>query len=128
VINPPAFDPRLFTDIARNLAGQQPPEEGRFRTAVGRAYYSLFLIARENLRIRVREDVHSAVIRSLRAQNRRLGDQLDQLRHYRVVADYELIPDDPTKQNWEQNWNYVWQLATRLRPTLEGIRPAPARP
>ena len=39
------FDPLAFLVLARELAGEGK-DEAKLRTAVGRAYYALFLIAR----------------------------------------------------------------------------------
>jgi hypothetical protein len=55
------FDPNRFLGLERELAGNSD-DEARLRTAVGRAYYSVFLQARELRGIRERRRVHGLVI------------------------------------------------------------------
>lgn len=90
MVNPPPFDPLECGRVGRDLAAQPPADEARYRSAIGRLYYSLFLTARDNLRVEVQQDVHSEVIRQLRQQDRRRGDQLKELRRIRTAADYEM--------------------------------------
>ena len=52
------FEPASFLKVAKDLADQQP-DEARLRTAVGRAYYSVFLLARSKTAIPNKRDVHS---------------------------------------------------------------------
>ena len=119
---PASFDPRRFIALARALGGAVPSDEAQLRTAIGRAYYTLFIIARDNLRIAGEEGVHAQVIYQLRRQDRRIGDQLDFLRHLRTIADYELLPRDPSRRDWARNWHDADALARRLQPSLEAIR------
>jgi len=67
-----------------------PPRRLNYRTAIGRAYYAVFLIARERMRLGV-ETLHGDVIRLLRVQHRAQGDQLAQLFRWRTSADYSLV-------------------------------------
>lgn len=91
-----AFDPLGFLDVARALAGKQAPTQSELRTALSRAYYAVFLRARERLIARGRmhtsgtgED-HYLVISTLRSTGVPHGDQLDRLRVKRASADYDL--------------------------------------
>ena len=116
------FDPNDFLRIAYEL-GQEADDEAKLRTAVGRAYYAVFLRARERLGIRQRRYVHRLVIGALRRSDRAAGDQLDKLEQLRGFADYDLVVNDPIHQNWAQNWqtassfaSHIWRRLDRLRP------------
>src|SRR5215471_19728295 len=111
MLNPPPFDPREFVALARDLSKNSPLAERHLRSAVGRAYCGVFLIARDRLRVTVTENVHHEVIVALRARNRGWADQLARLRRIRVAADYELTPDDPTRRDWTRNWQDADLLA-----------------
>lgn len=108
------FDPTLFLNIARELG--QTSEEERLRTAIGRAYYAVFLVAREKLGVTTRKQVHQMVIEELRRKpgTRAIGDQLDRLRRLRTEADYDLR----STSNWRTNWTTAQSLAERLLPKL----------
>jgi uncharacterized protein (UPF0332 family) len=88
------FDPRQFLDLAILLS--QSTNEGELRSAVSRAYYAVFLKAREALQsdgtlvlTRTGRD-HGLVVRALRSRARSEGNQLDRLRVQRSLADYDL--------------------------------------
>ncbi len=89
------FDPRLFFRLAEALGTPGQPEENR-RTAVSRAYYACFHVARGWLERGGRwhagsTNAHQAVISELRRRNRwHLGTRLDSLRQLREHADYTL--------------------------------------
>lgn len=100
------FDPNRFLGLARELASNSD-DEARLRTAVGRAYYSVFLQAREILGIRERRRVHGLVIGRLRSVDRASGDQLDLLQALRGEADYDLAT-----RNWRSNWTVASDYAT----------------
>jgi hypothetical protein len=116
----PLFDPLKFLRLARELA-HQSQEEVTLRTAIGRAYYALFLVARGKAGIRGSQNVHSAVIKAVRRRPgyRAVADQLDALRRLRVVADYQLLPQDPNHRDWSQNWATVQVLVQRVLPRLQ---------
>lgn len=120
MVNPPPFDPKLFLALASELS-TAGAEERHLRTATGRAYYTVFLIARDKLRVVATRDVHTEVIRTLRARNRSWADQLDSLRRIRVAADYELTPQDPTRRDWARNWADAARLWQRLMPIVEAL-------
>ena len=93
--------------------------EAAFRTSIGRAYYSCFLTARDqlfnidaaNLTRRIfrslnlpRGNSHEAVIKALAnhpsiqpARAKRLSDQLRQLKDNRIQADYTRDPQNPRR-------------------------------
>lgn len=114
------FDPDEFMRIAVALT-QGTPSEAQIRTAISRAYYSLFLAASHyffgnagpprNLR---KHGVHSATIDRLQQVNTTLAGQLDGLRELRVQADYKLLPDR-AYENWSGNWQTAELLAGQIR-------------
>lgn len=90
------FDPTGFLRIARSLVSRGDADEAELRTAVGRAYYGVFLVARERLTSTgeitptwTSED-HWAVITALRSRGGPFGDQLHRLRRERNRDDYDL--------------------------------------
>jgi hypothetical protein len=115
------FDPVAFLDTAKDLAKRE--EESLLRTAIGRAYYATFLVAREKTGIKDKDRVHSKVIRALKGNRSHmaLGSQLDKLRRLRVVADYEMLPDNPSDRNWRQNWITTESIVTHILPKLKKI-------
>ena len=93
--NPAArFDPVEFLELADRLS--QGITEGDFRSAVSRAYYAIFLRARENLTAAnlitptATGGDHRLVVRTLKSQRRVEGNQLDRLRRRRNLADYNI--------------------------------------
>ena len=112
------FSPDDFVDTALRLVGEPSSKEAELRTAIGRAYYGVFLNARDtlfgldqsrltrNLRKKVlhnyrlssgarknKNDLgsHEMVIFAVQDQSKNivLAQQLDQLREARVRADYK---------------------------------------
>lgn len=116
--NPPPFDPSLFLTLANELSASGA-EERHFRTAVGRAYYTVFLIARDKLRVTATQNVHTEVIVALRLRRQAWADQLDRLRRIRVAADYQLVPVDPSRRDWARNWSDSVALVRRLMPIVQ---------
>jgi len=114
------FHPRDFLSFARSLAGGNSSEEG-LRTAVGRAYYGLFLIARERTRLTVRNRVHAEVKREVRRRDKATGDKLGALHRLRLVADYEVVPVDPGDRDWGSNWSRADAIASEIAPRIENI-------
>ena len=118
----PPLDPLDFLTLARELGCR--PDEAALRTAVGRAYYALFLLARERLGIPLTTpDVHSQLARVLRGQPgywKTAGD-LRVLRALRNVADYQLLPDDPDDRDWAENWASAERIVRRVLPKLQAL-------
>lgn len=95
------FDSEKFLEIAKNiLEDRKYQHEGGFRTSISRAYYSAFLFAKKKLeetgssfnyscRMCGSTQIHKQVIDELKEKNSFVGDQLDNLKEYRVMADYE---------------------------------------
>ena len=67
-------------------------DQALLRTAVSRAYYAIFLEARERLNITVQDHtVHRRVIERLREEGHPdLSSKLNSLRRQRLLADYNL--------------------------------------
>ncbi len=107
------FAPHEFIEIANSLAALDS-SEASLRTAVGRAYYAAFLIARQNLGVTGRRNVHSRVISELKRTDRFAGDQLDKLEELRGFADYDMDVQDPLFSNWQDNWNKARLFATYI--------------
>lgn len=114
------LDPLAFVQLARELACRVG-EEASLRTAVGRAYYAVFLIARDKTGVGRERHVRAEVIRAVKRRKayRSTGDQLDALRRLRTVADYELLPPDPNDRNWVANWSRAESIVNRVLPRLQ---------
>ena len=114
------FDPARFLAVANDLACQ-PPDEGRLRTAVGRAYYSVFLLAREKTGVPNKRNVHSRTHAALKRTSgcRTAGDMLARLNRLREVADYQPLPTDPVDRDWIKNWSNAQQLANQILPKVQ---------
>ena len=90
------FDPKGFLTLAETLASNPAGDPATYRSALSRAYYAVFLVARESLTTKgvispsFSASDHGLVIRTLRSLNRQVGDQLDKLRRKRNRADYVL--------------------------------------
>lgn len=90
------FDPKGFMDIARIMAHKSGASEAELRTAVGRAYYGVFLQAREILGATgeisptwAPQD-HQLVVDALKDRGGPGGNQLHKLRTARNRDDYRL--------------------------------------
>ena len=114
------FNPRLFLKLARYL-GESEDEE-RLRTAVGRAYYAVFLVAYQKLGITAIKDVHGAVIDCLwRRRKTALADKMFRLRNLRGVADYEMIPVNEHDRDWKNNWIRHEKLVDEVMMALDKL-------
>lgn len=114
------FDPRLFLALAKQLGASR--DEEALRSAVNRAYYAVFLIARDRLRVSGKNS-HGDVIKAAQQAHKPTGDQLSTLFGLRVLADYDLDPQDPTRANWEDNWRRADTLASRLVGSVSSLAP-----
>ena len=92
------FDPRKFLDLANVLIGDGRYEKDcRARTAMGRIYYSPFLLTLQKLRekgipIKDSDRIHKMVIETCMGKRSlsTIGNGLNQLREKRVDADYHM--------------------------------------
>jgi len=91
------FNPVIFLEVARKIKDNNDLHgEGKFRTAIGRAYYAAFLTTREYLATRYlikfeKERQHQKVLDKLdELEEFTLRNMLDTLRDNRVNADYFL--------------------------------------
>ena len=117
----PLFDPAEFLRVAITLAAQDA-DEAALRTAVGRAYYSVFLDARDRLGVTTVEGVHGEVIRLLARRNRPLADQMRRLFNLRVVADYQMTPEGEHDRDWRSNWARAQKAVATIRLLLQRVR------
>ncbi|MBI4788509.1 MAG: hypothetical protein HY782_15870 [Chloroflexi bacterium] len=85
----PTFDPRDYFELAKELT-EQNANEARVPTAINRAYYALFWLARKKAGTREKRGEHAKVVSRLRKMPglRAAADQLDTLRRLRELADY----------------------------------------
>jgi len=115
-----AFDPREFYRLGRAL-GNRGTSEAEIRTAIGRVYYAVFIVARDRMRVRGRGNVHDAVVNRVKRRHgyKSIGDQLASLRRLRNVADYQMLPDDTQNRNWPANWQRAQMIANKILPRLE---------
>lgn len=115
------FNPNEFLRLANVLAANVN-DEASLRTAVGRAYYTVVLQARDRLGLRGhRRKIHGMVIGRLKAADRSAGDQLDKLETLRGEADYEMVVEDPLHRNWRSNWSLASSLATSILGRLQRL-------
>ncbi len=90
------FDPEIFLDIAKKLLViDDLDEKGKYRTSLGRTYYSAFLLTRTRLEKKGikfgEEGQHKEVRDRLKSIGMNyMADQLKELFDYRRDADYYL--------------------------------------
>ena len=91
------FNPEIFLNVAKKIKESiNLDEQGKFRTAIGRAYYAAFLTAREYLKFHKakkfdKDRQHQDVLDALdELEQYDLKNWLDKLRDNRVNADYAL--------------------------------------
>ncbi len=116
-----SFDPEGFLNLARQLGGQS--DEASLRTAVGRAYYAVFLIAKARLLVGDAPNVHALVIEKIRARNNThlWVKQLGTLRELRKTADYEPLPLNQSLRNWQHNCRKALGLAEHLLDKVRAL-------
>jgi hypothetical protein len=114
------FDPQRFLDVAKSLAKHE--DEGSLRSAVGRAYYATFITERDRLRITELENVHGKVVDEVnRTVGNSIGTQLAAMRRLRAIADYEMVPVDPTCRDWRENCDKQLTLASLWLPRMQSL-------
>ena len=95
--------------IAKHLheSGCNEGSELKFRSAINRAYYSVFLLAREKTGLKnVQHDVHNQVLSAIYEKLRRTGDfslhsQIKNLRSHRSEADYNFPSNSNDCADWK---------------------------
>lgn len=100
------FEPLDFLRLADTLATPDA-NEAALRTAIGRAYYAMFLLARQKTSVQGRRSAHTRVREAISPTNQRLASLLGGMSEYRDVADYEPVPSNPQFRNWRRNWEHV---------------------
>jgi hypothetical protein len=111
------FAPEHFLNIAEQLAGDDA-NEAMFRTAVGRAYYAVFLLARARSGVIGQSAAHARVRTALSPASPRLASLLGTMANLRNVADYDLLPADQNLRDWRRNWGETRRNATRVLEEL----------
>jgi hypothetical protein len=115
---PQQYDITGFFEIAIELAAD-PSDEMRLRTAIGRAYYAAFLLARKAVG-REWDDTpgcHTAVQHDIRRAN--IQEKLRTMHRLRKAADYEEVPQRPDQRNWVENWRRAHILYNQIAPEFE---------
>jgi hypothetical protein len=119
-MEPRAFDPLDFLRLADELAADDA-DEAALRTAIGRAYYAVFLLARSKTPIRDRRAAHVRVRESISPTNQRLASLLGGMSRYRDIADYEPIPANPQFRDWRRNWEIIRRNANDVLDELSTL-------
>ena len=116
------FDPVELLRIARSLAANTN-DEAALRVAVGRAYYALFLTARERLNVKSKkgESVHVKVVAAVKGENLALGERLDKLRRLRSSADYNLTSSNSGAIQWQQHWERIEPDLARMLSSIQKL-------
>lgn len=132
----PVFDPVGLLQVARDLE-TNAATEAELRTAVGRAYYALFMLARERLfpgptpprsvRRRTprgrsgRIPIHQAVLTEVARRHTATGSQLQKLHDLRIEADYYRSPSQPALSSWQKNSRDALLIANNILPRIRFI-------
>ena len=109
-------DAEAIFQLAQELAALagEAGDEIKLRSAVSRAYYAVFLLAREKTKVTGEHDVHAEVIRRVSRQYSLMtGDTLRKLRTRRNAADYE-FPPSAELRDWKENWKFAESKARFL--------------
>jgi hypothetical protein len=107
---PNPFHPEQYYSLAKRLAADlnESDREANLRAAVSRAYYAVFLIARDKANVRGKDAVHGQTKAAVQARSFAAGGEYEALRQMRVHADYLLQSGDPgydaAYDDWQRNW------------------------
>jgi len=116
-----SFDPLCFHELACSLADQSS-DEACLRTAVGRAYYTVLLIARDRSGIPPgRRRASKETIRKVKKADRATGEKLGWLLRLREEADYNLTPSRPEYGDWKKNWARAKGLVQDILPRIQSM-------
>lgn len=146
-----SFNPDEFFSFASLICRDSSADEASLRSAISRAYYAVFLAARDslfgtdavglsdpvkkriirNFQVRRKEKrrglgIHETVIFAIldRTNSITLSGQLDQLREARVNADYRLSHRcllDVGKRSWREYAEETMQLAALILPLMKRL-------
>lgn len=114
-LNP--LDFLAIADMLSEIEGQ-----AALRSAINRAYFALYLLARDKTGTRPsRKETHQKVISATKSLDRAAGDQLAKLQRLRRVADYEIVPVDAiySDRTWFDHWKQASNLATNVLARLQ---------
>ena len=114
------FDPLDFLRLADALVTDDA-DEATLRTAIGRAYYAVFLLARARTSVRGRRHAHERVRVAISPVNGRLAALLGTISTVRDYADYELLPDNENYTDWKRNWESVRRNVTSVLEELSTL-------
>jgi uncharacterized protein (UPF0332 family) len=145
------FDPTGFFSFAGSIVRDANANEAALRSAISRVYYSIYLVARDNLfgrdETQLTSGIKKRIVRNyqLRTQSKKrelgthervifavldrtnnitLSQQLDQLREARVNADYKMSQKyltDIRKKSWREYAEETMQLATLVLPIVKRL-------
>jgi hypothetical protein len=107
------FMPIDFLAVARDLANRSQ-DEATLRAAIGRAYYAVFLTARDKAHIQGTDGLHVRVKNAIKTRDYIAAAAFKSLGDLRVEADYVTVTRDPTYQDWLANWRLADHYATEL--------------
>jgi hypothetical protein len=94
-------------------------DEASLRTAVGRAYYAVVLLAALVTATPRDRSFHSNLRRDLeRLSYRSLASRMGQMHHLRNVADYQSAPESHRDGDWPLNWRQVRRDVDIVFPQL----------
>jgi hypothetical protein len=114
------FDPLDFLRLADALVTDDA-NEATYRTAIGRAYYAVFLLARAKTGVQGRRNVHERIREAISPVNLRLAALLGTISRTRDYADYELRPVNADFANWKRNWESVRRNVTSVLEELDKL-------
>ena len=118
-------DAEAMYDMALEFAEQaeQDGSELKYRAAINRVYYGVFLFGREQTRTTTDVDVHAEVIRRTRRMRGEIVSQeLSDLRTLRQLADYDFSATSAELEVWRTRWEEARKLARRLLDRLAETR------
>jgi hypothetical protein len=114
------FDPLDFLRLADALV-DDGADEATLRTAIGRAYYAVFLLARSKTGVQERRNAHERVREAISPVNHRLASLLGTISTARYYADYELSPVNDDFADWNRNWERVRRNVISVLAELEAL-------
>jgi len=114
-----SFDPLSFLTLGRQLA-QQSGGEAHLRTAVGRAYYALYLYTRLKV-LKKAYASHRKVFTLARQKDKQEGtavaDKLNDLYDLRKLADYHFEP--VPYSDWKHVWSRARSIVDHILPQMQ---------